>query len=148
VSDENWPRLAQLVGRPELADDPRFSDRAARRRHRAEIDEIVRNWARGQTRQTIWNGLRELGYFGAPVLSLSEVMNDPHVQARGSFIERNHPSAGATKLVAPWIRLSDTPASVRADAPALGQHTDEILAELLGLTAEDLMRLRRQKAIS
>jgi crotonobetainyl-CoA:carnitine CoA-transferase CaiB-like acyl-CoA transferase len=46
-----------------------------------------------------------------------------HVKARGAFIERDHPLAGPTKLVAPWIRLSETPASIRADAPALGQRT-------------------------
>jgi crotonobetainyl-CoA:carnitine CoA-transferase CaiB-like acyl-CoA transferase len=147
VSDEDWPRLARVIGRPELADDPRFADQAARRRHRAELDEAVRSWARGQTRQAIWDGLRDLGYFGAPVLSLGEVIDDPHVKARGAFIERVHQRAGATKLVAPWIRLSETPASIHADAPGLGEHTDQVLGDLLGLGSMELSALRAQGVV-
>jgi crotonobetainyl-CoA:carnitine CoA-transferase CaiB-like acyl-CoA transferase len=147
VSDENWPRLAQVIGRPDLIDDPRFADEKLRRQHRAEVDEMVRTWAQGQTRQAIWDALRDLGYFGAPVLSLGEVMEDGHVKARRAFIERDHPLAGPMKLVAPWIRLSETPASIRADAPALGQHTDIVLGERLGLSASELRDLREQSAI-
>jgi crotonobetainyl-CoA:carnitine CoA-transferase CaiB-like acyl-CoA transferase len=147
VSDENWPRLAQVIGRPDLIDDPRFADEKLRRQHRAEVDEMVRTWAQGQTRQAIWDALRDLGYFGAPVLSLGEVMEDGHVKARRAFIERDHPLAGPMKLVAPWIRLSETPASIRADAPALGQHTDIVLGERLGLSASELRDLREQSVI-
>ena len=147
VSDEDWPRLAQLIGRADLIDDPRFADPPARRLHRAELDEMVRSWAKGQSRQTIWNGLRDLGYFGAPVLSLGEVIDDPHIKARQAFVERNHPSAGQTILAAPWIRLSETPASIRADAPALGQHTDEVLGGLLGLSSTELSELRERGVV-
>jgi crotonobetainyl-CoA:carnitine CoA-transferase CaiB-like acyl-CoA transferase len=147
VSDENWPRLAQVIGRADLIDDPRFVDQKARRQRRTELDDMVRTWAQGQTRQAIWDGLRDLGYFGAPVLSLGEVMEDGHVKARRAFIERDHPLAGPTKLVAPWIRLSETPASIRADAPALGQHTDKVLGERLGLTSSELKGLREQSVI-
>ena len=147
VSDEHWPRLAQVIGRADLIGDPRFVGQESRRQHRAELDEMVRTWARGQTRQEIWEGLRDLGYFGAPVLSLWEVMDDPHVKARQAFIERDHPAAGPTKLVAPWIRMSETPCSVRDDAPALGQHTDQVLCELLSLSTLELQDLRTQSVI-
>ena len=92
-------------------------------------------------------GLCDLGYFGAPVLALGEVMDDPRIKARQAFIERDHPSAGAIKMVAPWIRLSETPCSIRDDAPALGQHTDQVLGELLGLSASELGGLRRAGVI-
>jgi crotonobetainyl-CoA:carnitine CoA-transferase CaiB-like acyl-CoA transferase len=147
VSDEDWPRLARVIGRAELIDDPRFAAQDARRLHRAELDGFVRAWAQRQTRQAIWDGLRDLGYFGAPVLSLAEVIDDPHIKARQAFIDRDHPAAGPTKLVAPWIRLSETPASIRADAPALGQHTDEVLGELLGLNSSRISALRDQGAV-
>jgi len=147
VSDDNWKRLAAVIGRQDLAADPRFATESARRQNRLEIEEMIRTWARGQTRQTIWDGLRDLGYFGAPVLSLGEVMEDPHIKARRAFIERDHPTAGPTKLLAPWIRLSETPASIRADAPTIGQHTDEVLGGLLGLSSEDVTGLRAQGAV-
>jgi crotonobetainyl-CoA:carnitine CoA-transferase CaiB-like acyl-CoA transferase len=147
VSDDNWKRLARVIGREDLATDPRFATEAVRRQHRAEIEDLIRTWARRQTRQTLWDGLRDLGYFGAPVLSLGEVMEDPHIKARQAFIEREHPSAGPTKLLAPWIRLSETRASIRDDAPAIGQHTDEVLGGYLGLSSEELTELRAQGVV-
>ena len=59
----------------------------------------------GKTRQELWDGLRDLDYFGAPVLSTREVLEDPHVRARQAFVERDHPTAGPTTLLAPWIHL-------------------------------------------
>jgi crotonobetainyl-CoA:carnitine CoA-transferase CaiB-like acyl-CoA transferase len=75
------------------------------------------------------------------------VLDDPHIKARRAFIERDHPTAGPTTLLAPWIHLSKTPASIHDDAPAIGQHTDEVLRSLLGLSAMDLSNLRAQGII-
>jgi crotonobetainyl-CoA:carnitine CoA-transferase CaiB-like acyl-CoA transferase len=147
LDDAEWKRLARVIGREELADDPRFSNQTARGQRSGEIEEMVRAWARQQTRQTIWDGLRDLGYFGAPVLSLGEVIEDPHIKSRQAFIERDHPTAGPTKLVAPWIRMSETPCSVRNDAPALGQHTDEVLGGVLNLSAAELNKLRAEDVV-
>jgi crotonobetainyl-CoA:carnitine CoA-transferase CaiB-like acyl-CoA transferase len=124
----------------------RFATAAARRQHRTELEEIVRSWARTKTRQEIWDGLRELDYFGAPVLSLGEVIEDRHIKERRAFIERDHPTAGPTTLLAPWIHLSKTPTSIHHDAPTIGQHTDEVLATL-GLTTAALADLRAQGVI-
>jgi formyl-CoA transferase len=90
--------------------------------------------------------LRELDYFGAPVLSIGEVMEDRHIKERRAFIERDHPTAGPTTLLAPWIHLSQNPSSIRHDAPAIGQHTDEVLGAL-GLTTAELADLRAQGVI-
>jgi len=108
---------------------------------------MLKSWARRKTRQEIWDALRDLDYFGAPVLSTADVLEDPHIKARQAFIERDHPTAGTTTLLAPWIHLSKTPASIRNDAPAIGQHTDEVLGGLLDLTAADLNDLRAKGII-
>lgn len=147
VSDSVWAQLANLIGQDGLHQDPRFVTVTARRQHRAELEEIVRGWASGKTRQEIWNGVRELGYFGAPVLSVGEVIEDPHIKERRAFIERDHPTAGPTTLLAPWIHLSRTPASIHQDAPAIGQHTDEVLGGLLGLTEAELGDLRAEGVV-
>jgi crotonobetainyl-CoA:carnitine CoA-transferase CaiB-like acyl-CoA transferase len=131
-----------VIGREDLAHDARFATAPARKNHRREIEEIVTTWARQKTRQEVWEGLRDLGYFGAPVLSIGEVLEDPHIKARQAFIERSHPSAGPTKLLAPWIHLSETPTAIHDDAPALGQHTDEVLSGVLGLRTAELSDLR------
>jgi crotonobetainyl-CoA:carnitine CoA-transferase CaiB-like acyl-CoA transferase len=75
---------------------------------------------------------------------MGEAMDDPHIKERQAFIERNHPTAGPTTLLAPWIHMSKTPPSIRADAPALGQHTDEVLGAVLGLSQAQLSELREQ----
>jgi crotonobetainyl-CoA:carnitine CoA-transferase CaiB-like acyl-CoA transferase len=142
ITDASWQKLAAVLERPDLEDDPRFATREARRTHRKELDELVTAWARGQTRQELWVKLRDLGYFGAPVLSLGEVLEDPHVKAREAFIQGEHPVAGNLTLLAPWIHMSKTPSSIRQMAPTLGQHTEEVLQGLLDCSAEEVEGLR------
>jgi len=144
ISDNRWAKLAKFMDREDLLEDPRFASAPARKQHRAELHELIKTWARNKTRQELWDGLRNIDYFGAPVLSMGEVIDDPHIKERQAFIEHNHPTAGPTKLLAPWIHMSKTPASIRSDSPALGQHTDEILRGVLGLSVTDLSDLRSQ----
>lgn len=146
MKDSIWAQVAELIGGHSLLQDPRFSTAAARRQHRAELEEVVKTWASGKTRQEIWDGLRELDYFGAPVLSIGEVMEDLHIKERRAFIAREHPTAGPITLLAPWIHLSKTPTSIHHDAPTIGQHTDEVLSEL-GLTRAELSDLRAQGVV-
>ena len=147
IDDRVWAELARLMGREDLVQDSRFATAPARRQHRDELEAIVKGWAHGKTRQELWEGLRDLDYFGAPVLSTAEVFEDPHIKARQAYIVRDHPTAGPATLLAPWIHLSRTPASIRADAPAIGQHTDEVLGGILSLTPSELADLRAQGAI-
>ena len=147
MNDEVWMQAAKVIGGSELLQDPRFTTVAARRQHRAELEKIVKAWASGKTRQEIWDGLRELDYFGAPVLSIGEVIDDRHIKERKAFIQREHPTAGPTTLLAPWIHLSKTPSTLHHDAPAIGQHTDEVLGGLLGLTSVELRDLRAQGVV-
>jgi crotonobetainyl-CoA:carnitine CoA-transferase CaiB-like acyl-CoA transferase len=147
LTDRGWVKLVQFMERDDLLEDARFATAAARKQHRAELYELIRSWIRGKKRQELWDGLREIDYFGAPVLSMGEVIEDKHIKERKAFIDRNHPIAGPTKLLAPWIHMSKTPASIRADSPAIGQHTDEVLAGILGLNAGELSALRAESVI-
>jgi crotonobetainyl-CoA:carnitine CoA-transferase CaiB-like acyl-CoA transferase len=144
LSDSGWAKLAKLMKRDDLIEDARFATAPARRQHRSELYELICAWIRGKTRHELWDGLRKIDYFGAPVLSMGEVIDDPHIKERQAFIERDHPTAGPTKLLAPWIHMSQTPPSIRADSPALGQHTEEVLTGLLNLSASELAELRAQ----
>ena len=127
----------QRLGKAREIHGPRgSSSRTPVSRQRRRANKIAPNctnssrlWVRGKKRQELWDGLREIDYFGAPVLSMGEVIEDPHIKERKAFIDRNHPTAGPTKLLAPWIHMSKTPASIRDDSPALGQHTDEVSRE-------------------
>ena len=147
LDDGGWSRLTERMGRPELATDPRFADAAARREHKDELDQLVKEWARTRTRQELWDAVRDLGYFGAPVLSKAEVLKDPHIKERNAFIERDHPTAGPHDAAGPWIHMSRTPAAIHHDAPAIGQHTDEVLGGLLELTEAELADLHAAAVI-
>jgi crotonobetainyl-CoA:carnitine CoA-transferase CaiB-like acyl-CoA transferase len=147
LGDSGWVKLTRLMERDDLTDNPRFASAQARRQNRSELQELIKTWARGKKRQELWDGLRKIDYFGAPVLSMGEVMEDPHIKERQAFVERDHPTAGPTKLLAPWIHMSKTPASIRTDSPALGEHTDEVLTGLLNLSASEVAKLREQGVV-
>jgi len=144
LSDNGWVKLAKFMDRGDLLENARFATAPARKQHRAELYDLIRSWIRGKTRQQLWDGLRQIDYFGAPVLSMGEVIEDPHIKERKAFIQRNHPTAGATTLLAPWIHMSKTPPSIRDDAPTLGQHTNEVLSRILGLSAGELTQLHAE----
>ena len=147
LSDRGWIDLAKFMERDDLIEDARFTTARARKQHRSELYDLIRSWMRGKNRQELWNGLRNIDYFGAPVLSMGEVLEDAHIKARQAFIERNHPQAGPTTLLAPWIHMSKTPPSIQADAPLLGQHTDEVLGGVLGLSSSELAALHSERVI-
>ena len=147
LTDAGWMKLAKFMGREDLLEDPRFANAPARKQYRADLYDLIRSWMRGKTRRELWDGLRQIDYFGAPVLSMGEVIEDPHIKERKAFIERDHPTAGPVKLLAPWIHMSKTPTSIRTDSPALGQHTDEVLGGLLGLSGAEVRNLHEQGVV-
>lgn len=148
IDDSTWRELAATMDRMDLQNDERFATAEGRRVNRKELDALVFGWARGQTRQELWVKLRDLGYFGAPILSMGEVIEDPHIVARGAFIQRDHPTSGPLTLLAPWIRMSETPTAIDAVSPTLGQHTDEVLGGVLGLSVSEIKELRAQEAVA
>src|SRR5262249_19418952 len=127
---------------------PSFCDCGSARPTSGRAGRADQRMGTGKTRQELWDGLRNLDYFGAPVLSTREVLEDPHIKSRQAFIERDHPTAGPTTLLAPWIHMSKTPAGIRDDSPAIGQHTHEVLGGLLGLSKAELGDLRAQGVIN
>jgi len=130
LSDDGWGKLTRLMDRDDLREDPRFASAAARRRNSRELNDVVVEWASVKTRNELWEKLRPIGYFGGPVLSVGEVIEDPHIKQREVFMTREHPTAGALTLLNPWIRMSETPTSIRRVAPTLGQDTEEVLSSL------------------
>jgi formyl-CoA transferase len=130
--DSHWRRLAALIGRPELADDPRFAAAGARIERRGEVDALLAEWARPRSVADVVAVCAEAGIPAAPVRSYAEAARDPHVAAR-RMLQPVPPEGGsgpAIPVTAPPAKLSRTPTRVRQGAPALGQHNREILAEL------------------
>jgi crotonobetainyl-CoA:carnitine CoA-transferase CaiB-like acyl-CoA transferase len=89
-----------------------------------------------------------LGMSSAPVLSVAEAIEDPHLKSRDAFVTVDHPEAGPVRLLAPWVRFSDSPSAITAPSPLMGQHTREVLRDVLGMEAEEISALERAKVVS
>lgn len=146
-NDGQFARLCEIVGRPQLAGDARFATNPARVRHRDVLVPILAALIRERP-MAFWTGaLEAAGVPCGPINDLGQVFADPQVQQRGMRIELPHPTAGQVPLVASPIKLSRTPVEYRAAPPTLGQHTHEVLTELLSMTEAEVASLRDAGAI-
>jgi crotonobetainyl-CoA:carnitine CoA-transferase CaiB-like acyl-CoA transferase len=144
-NDRQFRSFCQFAGAPELADDPRFVTNAGRVRHRATLYALLEEITAGKTRDHWVEGLTAAGVPCGPVNTIDQVFAHPQVQARDMEIRMTHPAAGGeVSLIGSPIKYSETAADYRRPPPMLGEHTQEVLEELLGLGAEDVARLRER----
>jgi crotonobetainyl-CoA:carnitine CoA-transferase CaiB-like acyl-CoA transferase len=145
--DTLWRRLAQLLGRPELADDPRFDTHHARGQHEDLLDEIIGEWAANYTAAELDEIVNDAGVVCAPVYTAADVYADPYFRERGLLIEYNDDVHG--RITAPGVvpRLTGTPGTVRRSARwTVGADTESVLTGL-GLDAATLEELRREGVV-
>ncbi len=140
-NDGQFERFCQVAGRPDLPQDPRFTKNADRVRHRAVLVPLLATLLKARTRSDWLQALETAKVPCGPINGLNEVFDDPQVQARGMTVAVPHPHQPALELVASPMKLSATPVTVRRAPPLLGQHTDEVLAEL-DVDATERQRLR------
>ena len=146
-SEKLWKIFCPLIGCPELADDPRYCSNGARDANRASLVEKLQEVFLTRSYEQ-WEAL--LVGKGIPVgkvNTLAEAVAHPQVAARGSLVEIEHPKVGKARVVGVPARLSATPGSVRTPSPTLGQHTEEVLRDLLGLGKTEIAALRAAGAI-
>jgi formyl-CoA transferase/CoA:oxalate CoA-transferase len=141
-SDALWAAFCPIIGAPELTDDPRYATNAARVENRvpliARLQEIFLSRSYAE-----WEAILEpAGIPVGAINTLDRVVEHPQVKARGVLQESHHPAAASAPVIAPYFRMSATPGGVRSPAPLLGQHTDAVLADRLGLGRDELARLR------
>jgi crotonobetainyl-CoA:carnitine CoA-transferase CaiB-like acyl-CoA transferase len=145
--NRRWTRLCELMGRPELGRDARFAKLAARRERQEEVDQIIGEWTRTQTRAQIMEGLAANDLFGGIVKDLDEVMTDPHLFERGTLREVEHPALGPMTMFTSPLRFNGEPNTPRSLAPGLGADTDQVLREELSMSETEVAILRAQKVI-
>ncbi|MDR5751066.1 MULTISPECIES: CaiB/BaiF CoA-transferase family protein [unclassified Caballeronia] len=146
-NDGQFRKFVEAGGRPELADDPRFSTNPSRVRNRETLVPILAAMVRERGKHDWLAALEAAGVPCGPINDLGEVFDDPQVVARGMQVELPHPSGAQVKLVRSPIKMSATPPEARLHPPMLGEHTDSVLRELLGYDDARIARLRESKAI-
>jgi len=146
-NDQQFARFCTVAGHPEWARDVRFSSNPQRVAHRNILIPLLRQTTVTRTTAEWISALESQAVPCGPINAVDQVFADPQAIARGMRIEMPHPQAGSVSLVANPIRFSETPVSYRLPPPTLGQHTDAVLADWLGLDAAQLRTLRDDAAI-
>lgn len=142
-----FKRWCRLIGREDLFDDPRFADDDSRWQNGDVLNDLMQQWCAGKTKAEVLAELESAKLPAAPLNSPQDVLDDPHVEAMG-YLKRV-PFPGASRpvpLIETPFRLSATPGSIRRRAPLLGEHTDEVLAEI-GYSTSEIATLRRDAII-
>ncbi|MFC3068223.1 CaiB/BaiF CoA transferase family protein [Phenylobacterium soli] len=145
--DTVFARLAEAMGRPDLKTDPKFVSHAARGQNQAELDAIIADWTGGQKLDDLLALLEAKGVPASRVFRAPDMLEDPQYRAREAIVELPHPVFGKVKMQNAFPKLSATPGQVRWPGPALGQHTDEVLQSVLGLSAERVAELREKGVV-
>ncbi|GAA4613534.1 CaiB/BaiF CoA-transferase family protein [Actinoallomurus liliacearum] len=145
-NDGLWRRFATAVGRGDLAEDPRFATNADRVHHREELLGLLRAALSSRTSAAWAEALTEAGVPAGPINTVPEALDHPQVRARDMVVEVDHPGAGRLRMVGSPLKLSAHPPAVRSAPPGLGEHTDEVLAEL-GLGPDEIAAMREEGAV-
>jgi succinyl-CoA--D-citramalate CoA-transferase len=146
-ADAVFRRLAEAMGQPELATDPRYATHSARGDHQAELDELIAAWTIQHTTDELQQLMDAHGVPASRIYTAREMLSDPHFVARQAIISIQAPGIGDMVMQNVIPRLSETPGGVDWTGPELGEHTGAVLGELLGLSSAELAALRDQGVI-
>lgn len=145
--DTVFKRLADAMGRADLATDPRYATHSARGANQAELDNLINDWTKTIALEKLESLLNEFGVPCGLIYRAQDMMEDPHFKARDAIIEVRHPDFGMIKMQNVAPRLSDTPGAVRHVGPELGEHNEYVYGDILKLPAEKQRKLREAGVI-
>ncbi len=148
ADDAEWTALCDLMGAQDLRSDPRFSNLEGRKVALDELDARIGEWAARMTPNQVMHECQRAGVTAGVVASGEDLFLDPHLRARGYVIEIDHPSPGRLEHPGFTVGLSRTPGRIRMPAPMTGEHTQQVLAGLLGATQDQLASLQESGALA
>jgi crotonobetainyl-CoA:carnitine CoA-transferase CaiB-like acyl-CoA transferase len=146
-NNREWTALTRALDKPEWLDDPRFKTPALRQRHINERLIMTQEALRTRSAEEWLERLTRHGVPCAPVLTRTTMLTNPQVVANGIVVETEHTQAGLLRQARPAARFSETPATIRHGGPALGEHTEQVLAEL-GYTQADIAVLTQKEHVA
>ena len=146
-TDQHWRALCSAIGRPALADDPRFATFDARQSNRAELDTIISEWSAQLDRHQLEHILQKRGVPASAVQDSADCVADPQLRHRGHFVEIPHPTLDKTVIEGSRFHLSRTPAAVDRAAPTLGQYNSYVMEKILGYSEARISELATSGAL-
>jgi len=146
-NDGQFVKFCEVVGEPGWPGDPRFATNPARVRHRDLLVGLINERMRTRPAREWLAALEPAGVPCGPINDLAQVFEDPQVRHRRMQVAAPHPAAGAVRMVASPMKLSETPVTYEAGPPLLGEHTREVLEGVLGLDPAEVERLRREGVV-
>lgn len=141
-SDALFNKLAVVIGRKDLLEDPRTYTNPVRIQNREMVDQIIIDWCADKTVDEIVAVMDEAKIPSAPIMTIGRLVEDPHIAAREMLIEQEDPILGKVKYPGNPIKLSETPAQFARRAPMLGEHNEEVLREILHYSGEQIQAMR------
>jgi formyl-CoA transferase len=147
-NDKLWSRLCNLMGKPELIEDERYSVNSNRVKNNKEIKVIVEEWTKENEVEDLIDNMLSSGIPCAPINNIEQVVKDPHIaEAREMFVDINHPKAGDLKITGSHIKLYETKPEIKTPAPLLGEHNDYVLKKYLDYDEEKIEELKDKNII-
>jgi crotonobetainyl-CoA:carnitine CoA-transferase CaiB-like acyl-CoA transferase len=140
-------RVVRVVGRADFVDQPWFRDAVGRLEHIEELDQAIQDWIGARTADEVLHAFEDAEAAIAPIYSIADIVQDPHYKARETITRVEHPQLGPLAMQNVIVRLSDTPGRIDHAGPELGEHTQEVLGEELGVSEEELQRLAERDTI-
>ncbi|MEX2080962.1 MAG: CoA transferase [Dehalococcoidia bacterium] len=146
--DAQFGALCRAMGQPELASDDRFATNAARKANEDELDVVISAWTAARGHYEAMHLLQHAGVPAGAVLTVPELVADPHMRSRGAWVEHTAPDAGTWEMEAPPWRLGRTPGHIRLPAPGFGEHNEYVLRGLLGMSEAEVAALYSSGAVA
>jgi formyl-CoA transferase len=146
IQPPGWAPLMRAIGRSELIDHPDWATPQARLPRLDECFAMVEEWTMTKTKFEVMNILTPENVPCGPILTMKELADEPALRETGTIVELDHPTRGKYKTIGNPIKLSDSPVEVTR-SPLLGEHTDEVLREIVGLSEDEIRNAREHGAI-
>jgi benzylsuccinate CoA-transferase BbsF subunit len=147
TNEEEWRAFCHATGNPQWTEDERFSDMYSRKKNEKELDKLISEWTINHTHYEVMDILQNAGVAAVPSLNAAEFFDDPHFKERAIPVEVNHPVIGRKVALNPPWKMSLTPPKIYRHGPLLGEHNDYVFGELLGMSDEEIQKLKEERVI-
>ena len=142
-----FKRLAEAMGRPELAKDERYATHGERGQHQLELDDLIADWTKDFSSEELRNLMNEYGVPNGKIFTAPDMLENEQYAARDAIISMNHPTLGEIKMQNVFPKMSETQGKVKWCGPELGQHNDEIYREMLNMDESQIEEYKEKGII-